>query len=131
MFPHSGATLALSRILDGLELELKLYTEVVGGIVKETVASDFVEATFPGYIFKALRSELWHPPRITGDQTYSEYRLPQVFTRTSTGASESLLGYYVVTVEDGTLLYAESFGQEVPLTLVNDSIEFTPKIYLR
>lgn len=128
--PDVGERYLLDRALKGTNngnnLSLKLYSAVSGGLVEGTVAGDFTEATFAGYAAKALAPATWGAAATASGTSSSTYGALQTFTRTSTGANEAILGYYLVDATTGVLTWGEAFAATRNMVNINDSIAFTP-----
>lgn len=135
VLPDVGEAYALNRLLKGTnngnDYTLKLYTAVSGGAIDDdTVAGDFTEATFPGYVAKTLTPAGWGNAATAVGVTSSTYTAAQTFTRSSTGAVEAILGYYIIDATTGVLFYAEAFTATANMTNSGDSITVTPKVQL-
>lgn len=91
-----------------------------------SVLGDFTEADFAGYA--ALNLITWAAPSVTshvGRMTAAT----RTFTRSTTGAAQSIYGYYVTDNSDTVLLWAERDGA-APIVLTNagDSYTITPAL---
>lgn len=96
--------------------------------IETSVTADFTEADFAGYSAAALTGGSWVSTQ--GDPSFGTYA-QQTFTRSSTGAAQTIYGYYLVTTTGGLLRAAERFDSPVILELINDAIKITPRITLR
>lgn len=95
-------------------------------------ATDFVEATIPGYAEVALARATWNDPATVGGVSSMTY--PQV-TFAFTGSGD-VVGYFVVGAVSGALWWAERlFGPpDYPAAGQHfqngDTLKFTPKLAL-
>ena len=110
------------------DLTLRLYTVVTGGLSDTTVLGNFTEANFTGYTSKTLTKTSWPVPTTSGGVTSSTYSPVQTWT--NSGASpQTILGYYVVGVTSGVLLWAEAFAFSETLN-PGGTLNLTPKMEL-
>ena len=126
-FPDAGENLSLEMIVNKTapqNLVLKLYSNNITPSDTD-VAGTYTEATFAGYAAITLAGASWNAAA-AGTITYNAQ---QTFTRSSSGAPESIYGYYVVQFTSGTLLYSERDGAG-PFSVANagDAIKLTPTI---
>lgn len=124
--PNQGEEAFLDLIL-AVNYTLRLFSNDVAVSESLTEAS-FTEATFTGYAALALTGGSWtSTPGDPGVGTYAQ----QSFVRSSTGAAQSIYGYYVVTTAGGLLRWYEKFDNAVVMELINDEIRVTPRMTLR
>ena len=125
--PHTGENIALEALVNKTapqNLILKLYSNNITPSDTDVVGT-YTEATFAGYAAATLAGATWNAAA-GGTITYSAQ---QTFTRTSTGATENIYGYYVVQAVSGTLVYSERDGAApFAVTNNNDAIKVTPTI---
>lgn len=96
--------------------------------IESSVTASFTEATFTGYSAIALTGGSWTTTQ--ADPTTGVYA-QQTFTRSSTGAAQSIYGYYIVTTTGSNLRWAERFDTAVTMELLNDAIKIIPRITLK
>ncbi len=140
VIPDCGERYLLDRALKGTNngnnYTLKLYTAVAGGLGGSTVAGDFTEATFAGYAAKTLTPGAWGAASTSTGTSTSTYGALQTYTRSSSGAVESIAGYYLIDASTGTLILAEEFVDTEatpipsPIANVGDKVELTPALQL-
>jgi hypothetical protein len=84
----------------------------------------YTEATFTGYASITLTGASWGAGS-AGTTTYAQ----QTFTRTSTGAGQTIYGYYVTQLTSGVLMWSERDGAG-PFTITNngDTVKVTPTL---
>jgi len=109
----------------------RLYTnDVTGGLTPDQVealtAGAFTEATFTGYS-SVVRSGGW---TVTPGNPTKATNTAVTFTRSSTGATQTIRGYYVTAVADGALSWFEPFRAPVNITSASDAITVTPTLAL-
>jgi hypothetical protein len=127
--PNVGEGELLDKMLkDALSVDesytLKLYSAVAPAISEATVAGDFTECTFTGYVAKTLTRAGWAAATI-GDPTYTTYA-QQSWSPTT---SQTVIGYWVIGVTSTTLLWCEAFA--APRTVQNgDTLNLTPRMEL-
>lgn len=98
------------------------YTPVEG-----SVAGDFTEATFTGYVSLPLTGSSWSIATVSGVTTASY--AAQGFTSSADQAAQDVYGYYIVDATSGILLWAERFTDGPYTIAVNgDQINVMPKI---
>lgn len=128
VFPNEGEAYFLNRFLKGTNgannLTLKLYTAVAGGLVEGTVLANFTEASFPGYAAKTLTNSTWGNAVIS-TVTSSTYAT-QTWTCTGGGANQGCLGYYVVDLVAGVVVWAEPFAATENMVNNGDVINVPP-----
>jgi len=125
--PHTGENIALEALVNKTapqNLVLKLYSNNITPADTDT-AGTYTEATFTGYSAATLTGASWGSAS-GGTITYGSQ---QTFTRSSTGTTENIYGYYVVQSSSGTLVYSERDGS-APFAVTNngDAIKITPTI---
>lgn len=127
--PNAGEEAFLDLIL-AVNYDLKLFTNDVTLDVDYPdglVTADFTEATFTGYAAKSLTGGSWtSTPADPSTGTYAQ----QEFERTSTGAQQTIYGYYVVTTTGGNLRWYELFPTPIVVEFSGDLIRITPRITL-
>lgn len=92
--------------------------------------ADFLPATFAGYAAVNLTGGAW--TTTPGDPSAATYAM-QTFTRTSTGTTQAIYGWYLTTTAGGLL---RCFGRFAPaggydITNINEEIRVTPRIPMR
>ena len=125
--PDVGENIALEALVNktaGQNLLLKLYSSNTTPADTD-IAATYTEATFPGYAAITLTGATWNAAA-AGTIAYSAQ---QTFTRSSTGATENIYGYYCVQSVSGILVYSERDGA-APFAVTNngDAIKITPTI---
>jgi len=128
---NAGEEHFLDRIT-GVSYTLKLYTnDVTAGLtsdlIDELLAGDFTEATFAGYVSKVLTGGSWVT---TPDNPSTATYAAQTYTRSSTGTSQVVRGYYVTVTLGGALVGFEAFRTPITVTNLGDAIVVTPRIAL-
>lgn len=90
--------------------------------------SDFTVADFAGYANITLTGGSWTTtPGAPSVAAYAE----QTFTRTTTGAVQTIYGYYIVNA-GGTKVWAyEKFATAQAVTSAGSTIRVTPRIKLK
>jgi hypothetical protein len=93
-----------------------------------SVLLDFTVADFAGYANITLTGGSWTTtPGAPSVAAYAE----QTFTRTTTGAVQTIYGYYIVNA-GGTKVWAyEKFATAQAVTSAGDTIRVTPRIKLQ
>lgn len=126
-FPDVGENLVLEMITNKTapqNLNLRLFASNTTPADTDTAGS-YTEATFPGYGAITLTGASWNSAA-SGSISYSAQ---QTFTRSSTGTTENIYGYYVTQVTSGILLYSErDASAPAPMTSAGDAIKLTPTI---
>lgn len=87
------------------------------------VNANFTEATFTGYAAKTLTGGSWST---SGTDPRQAAYAQQTFTRTSTGATQTIYGYTVHRTSDGLLCWFEDFAGPISTTTNGDTIRVTP-----
>lgn len=102
---------------------LRLYSNNITPADSDT-AGTYTEATFAGYAAITLTGASWS----AGSGGVTNFA-QQTFTRSSTGATENIYGYYVTQVTSGVLLWSERDGA-APAAMTNsgDNIKLTPTL---
>lgn len=126
-FPDVGENLALEMIVNKTapqNLVLKLYSNNITPADTDTAAT-YTENTFAGYAAITLTGASWGSAS-AGSIAYGSQ---QTFTRSSTGTSENVYGYFVIQVTSTVLLYSERDGA-APFAITNngDNVRLTPTI---
>jgi hypothetical protein len=126
-FPDTGENLALEALVNKTapqNLVLRLYSNNITPSDTDTTAT-YTEATFAGYAAITLTGASWGAAS-GGTITYGSQ---QTFTRTSTGATENIYGYYCNQFTSTTLMYSERDGS-APFAVTNngDAVKITPTI---
>ncbi len=119
--------------LSAVNYTVRLFTnDVTDGLSQSQIDAldegDFTEATFAGYSGKALTGGSW--TTTPGDPAAASYAT-QSFVRTSTGAPETIYGYYVTRTSGGRLQWFEYLNSPVGIEFVDEYIQVTPRFTLR
>ena len=126
-FPDVGENIALEAIVNKTapqNLVLHLYSNNITPSDTDTAVT-YTEATFAGYAAITLTGASWNAAS-GGTIAYSAQ---QTFTRSTTGTTENIYGYYVTQLVSGTLVYSERDGAApFPITNSGDNIKITPTI---
>lgn len=128
---------ALSRCLDSVTGKsaspigggtLRLFTAPTT-VSQTRVIGDFTEATFPGYAGVALTPATWAAAADSAHVASSLYGATVTFTRSSTGAAQTVYGWYL-TDAGNTKLYACALFASGPYTVTNngDAISVVPTL---
>ncbi len=125
--PDVGENIALEALVNKTapqNLLLKLYSNNITPADSDTHTT-YTEATFIGYAAITLTGATWSAAS-GGTIAYSAQ---QTFTRSSTGASENIYGYYIVQATSGTLVWSER-DASAPFVITNngDQVKITPTI---
>jgi microcystin-dependent protein len=122
-----GGFISLANLFSGMTVHL-FTNEVKAGLtpaeVDALVVADFDEATFPGYAAIAFASG-WTTTE--GDPTESVNTV-RTFTRSSTGAPESVWGYYITNPADTEVWWFEQLDAPVTVEEEDDAVLVTPTI---
>jgi len=104
-------------------LVLRLYSNNITPADSDTAAT-YTEATFAGYSAITLTGASWGAAA-GGVTSFAQ----QTFTRSSTGATENIYGYYVTQVTSGVLIWSER-DAAAPAAMTNsgDNIKLTPTL---
>lgn len=86
-----------------------------------------IEATFTGYVAKALAAASFGAPSIVGGVASSTYTSAQTWT--NTGVAQTIYGYFITDATTGALMWSEQFGASRTLN-TNDTLSITPVITL-
>ena len=126
-FPDTGENIALEAVVNKTapqNLVLRLFSSNTSPSDTDT-AGTYTEATFTGYAAITLTGASWGAAS-GGTITYGSQ---QTFTRSSTGATENIYGYYCTQLSSGTLVYSERDGA-APFAVTNngDAVKITPTI---
>lgn len=126
-FPNVGENIVLEVLVNKTtphNLVLRLFTNNVTPADTD-VAGTYTEATFAGYSPITLTGASWNN---ASGGTIS-YGSQQTFTRSSTGTTENVYGYFVTQATTGLLVYSERDGA-APFAVTNngDAIKITPTI---
>lgn len=114
VIPDEGEVQLLTKALKSAltvdeDYSLRLYTAISPALGESTTLADFTQATFTGYAAKTLTRAGWGAPSTSVGTTSSTYA-QQTWTHSgSAGSSQTILGYYVVGVTSGKVLWAETF----------------------
>lgn len=119
-------------LITAVNYTLRLYTnDVTAGLtdaqIDALVAGSFTEATFAGYAAAALTGGSW---TTTPDEPSTGVYAQQTFTRSSTGTTQNVYGYYLTRTTGGQLEYFHDFGGPVAVTNINDAIAVVPRLTL-
>lgn len=124
--PDVGENLAVGCFVNRLTPEngvLRLYSNNITPADTD-VAGTYTEATFAGYSAITLTGASWTAPS-AGATSYAQ----QTFTRSSTGATENIYGYYLTQVTSGILMWSErDAAAPAAMTNAGDNIKLTPAI---
>jgi hypothetical protein len=129
LVPNEGETLALAAFLNKTAQnenpELRLYSSNTTPAETDTDAT-YTEATFAGYAAATLTGSSWS---VSAGAPSSATYAQQTFTRSSTGSTENIYGYYVVQTTTLGLMWAERFS-DGPYAITNngDNIKITPAL---
>jgi len=105
---------------------LKAYSNDVTPAEGDTAAT-YTEATIAGYASKALARATWNAAATASGVTSKSYPA-QTWSFTGTGV---VVGYFIIKVTAGTILWAERVFNSPGQTFNNgDSLTITPKIQL-
>ena len=126
-FPDVGENIALEALVNKTapqNLVLKLYSNNITPSDSDT-AGTYTEATFAGYAAITLTGASWGAAS-GGTITYGSQ---QTFTRSSTGTTENIYGYFCIQTTSTTLVYSER-DANAPFAVTNngDAIKITPTI---
>lgn len=128
IIPSEGEIELCDKMLkDALSVDegysLRLYTAVSPALGPNTTLANFTEATFTGYSAKSLtRAGASAATTVSGAAqiTWAQQ------SWTNGGASpQTILGYYMVAVTSGKVLWCEAFGTSRVLNQ-NDVLQLTP-----
>lgn len=114
---------ALQSFLDAAFL--RLYVNVVsGGVTVDTVLTNLVEATFPGYA--AINTNSWGTAFYNSLKQGEIDEINRVFTLSTTGGPYPIYGYYLTV---SGVLYAVGPNPSAPIYLANtgDSYVVQPR----
>lgn len=95
--------------------------------IEALTASSFTEANFAGYSAAALTGGSWTTTQ--NDPSTATYAT-QSFARSSTGTSQTIYGFYVVTTSGGNLRWFEYFDTPIVVTNNGDTIQVVPRLTL-
>jgi len=105
---------------------LRLYKAVSPALGESTVTANFTVADFTGYANVALTRSGAAAAQTSAGTTFTTWAQQEW---TNTGASQTVLGYYVVAATSGVTLWAEAFA--VARTLeTGDKLQLTPRLEL-
>lgn len=95
---------------------------------KNTVLADLTECTFAGYSGAALNTSTWAAATVTGHVATSTYGATVTFTRSTTGAGQTVYGAYV-TDSGNTKLYGVCLFAGGPFTVTSagDQVSCIPR----
>lgn len=125
--PDVGENIALEALVNKTapqNLTLKLFSNNITPSDTD-VAGTYTEATFAGYASISLTGASWGAAS-AGTITYGSQ---QTFTRSTTGTTENIYGYYVIQAVSGILVWSER-DASAPFAVTNsgDAIKLTPTI---
>lgn len=128
--PDVGEVELLDKMLkDALSVDesytLKLYSAISPALGEASVAGDFTEATFTGYVAKTLTRAGWAGASTAGGTTSTTYA-QQSWSPTS---AQTILGYYVIGATSAVLLWAEAYAASRSLQN-GDTHLLTPRMEL-
>ncbi len=116
----------LGTTLSGAQ-ELRLYSNNYDAIAGSVLA-DFTEVVTGGYAAMALTRAGWSAAAVVGGIGSKSYGTPQVTTFTAT---RTVVGYMVVDVTSGKVLFAERLFAGAGQSFNNgDTLTITPKLTL-
>jgi len=126
-FPDIGENVALEALVNKTlpqNLVIRLYSNNITPSDTDVTAT-YTEATFAGYTSQTLTGANWNAAS-SGSITYGSQL---TFTRTSTGATETIYGYFVIQAASGILVYSER-DASAPFSITNntDQLRITPVI---
>ena len=131
IIPATGEQEFLDRIVNG-SYTVRLYSnDVVTGLtlaeLDALTSGDFTEATFPGYAASALVGGAW----VVSGSNPAMAIYPQVsFTRSTSGALDTVYGFYVTRDSDGEVRWFEQAPSVITIATGGDSIVVTPVLTL-
>jgi hypothetical protein len=107
---------------------LRLFTAPTS-VSQPNVLGDFTEATFAGYSPPTLIGPTWAVATLTAHVASSTYGANVTFTRSTTGAPQSIFGWFLTDAAK-TKLYACALFASGPFTVTNagDSITVVPTL---
>jgi hypothetical protein len=110
---------------NGVALHLHLFVNDYTPTTSDTIAN-YTEATFTGY---ALANITAWAAQATAAHVASIQAAAKTFTRTATGTTQNVYGYYVTKGDNTTLCWAERDpNAPIPLTNNGDSYTVTPRL---
>lgn len=94
-----------------------------------TVIANLTEADFAGYAAVTLTAATWAAAAAAAHVASSQYGASVTFSRSTTGATQNIYGWYL-TDAGGTKLYAcaNFTGAPIPITNSGDNIAVTPTL---
>lgn len=129
LVPNNGEGDALAALVNkttATDPILRLYSSNTTPAETDT-AGTYTEATFAGYASITLTGSSWGAPSEGAPSSISYAQ--QTFTRSSTGTTENIYGYYVTRTTSGRIAWAERFSDgPYPITNNGDNIKITPTI---
>ena len=127
VLPDQGEAIAVKALVNHTapqNLSLRLYKNDKTPADGDTEAN-YTVADFAGYASVTLTGGSWVV--VEGAPTEATYA-QQTFTRSSTGAAQTIYGYYLVQVTSGKLVWVERFASAVVITNAGETIKVTPRI---
>ncbi len=124
--PDVGENVILEALVNktaAQNLVLKLYSNNITPADSDT-AGTYTECTFAGYSAITLTGSSWGAAS-GGTIAFAQ----QTFTRSSTGASENVYGYFIVQASSGILVWSER-DPAGPFAITNagETVKVTPTI---
>jgi hypothetical protein len=124
---------AFLDLLSAVNYTVKLFTnDPIDGLDQSQIDAldegDFTEATFTGYAAANLTGGSW--TTTPGNPAAASYAT-QNFSRSATGAPQTIYGYYVVTTSGGLLRWFEYLTNPVVIEFDGEYIQVTPRFTLR
>jgi hypothetical protein len=117
-----------------VDMSMRLYVaDVTAGMTPAQLAAvtnatfSGSEATFAGYAAITLTSANWGYNNGLGGPAFALYNALQTFERSSTGASQTVYGYWVRRSSDSVIRYFHKFDGPVVLTSIGHRVRFTPR----
>lgn len=122
-------------LITAVNYTLGLYkNDVTDGLtdaqVNALTEASFLPATFAGYAAVNLTGGAW--TTTPGNPSTATYAM-QTFTRSSTGTTQQIYGWYLTTTAGGLLRAHGRFAPAggIDITFINEEIRVTPTIPLR
>lgn len=114
----------------GGNCSLRLFTnDILAGKTaaqkKAIVNADFTEATFAGYAAITLTAASWV---ITGGLPTAAVYAQQTFARSTTGAAQTVRGYWVRRVSDSALMLFVQWPGPITFEFIGDTRKITPRL---
>lgn len=108
---------------------LRLFTAPTTPVDKTLVLAAFTEANFTGYAGIALNVASWAAAVVSAHSAGSTYSAALTFTRTATGATQLIYGWFLTDAAKTKLYACVTFaGGPVPITNNGDNVSVTPTL---